>query len=73
MRDLQNDKAKEANTMFGLKTIAGYLNISIAKVKDLFGKGMPHIRDESGMFITTKSQIDKWFENEIEHGKRKKQ
>jgi len=66
--NLQNNT--ESNTMFGLKPIAKYLKISIAKVKDLFEKGMPHIRDKSGQYISTKSQIDIWFEEKI---KRKNQ
>ena len=56
----------ESKVMFGLKTVAKYLDISVSKVKEMFGKGMPYLRDESGMYITTKNQIDDWFQRRVE-------
>ena len=55
----------ESGVMFGLKIIAKHFNISVPKVKRLFKKGMPHTRDESGMYVTTKEQCEKWFKKRI--------
>lgn len=62
----------ESQVMFGLKMVAKHLNISVPKVKEFFKKGMPHTKDESGMYITTKKRIDEWFDKEIEKEKKKK-
>ena len=61
----------DSNVMFGLKTVAKYLNISVVMVKKLFKNGMPYIRDEKGMYITTKKNIDEWFDKRIRDERKK--
>ena len=55
----------ESQVLFGLKMASKYLDVSVPKAKELFEKGMPHTRDESGMYITTKDQIEEWFKEQI--------
>lgn len=49
----------------GLKSIARHLNISVPKAKYYLLHGMPHMRDESGMYISTPEDIKEWLRKRI--------
>lgn len=61
----------DSPVMFGLKTVARYLDISVAKVKQEFSRGMPHERDEQGTYVTYKTLVDEYFRKRIEKGIKK--
>ena len=62
----------EADILFGLKSIAKHLNISVPKAKHYLLNGLPHTRDDNGMYITTPEDIRAWFKQRINENKKKK-
>lgn len=62
----------EGTILFGLKSIARHLNISVPKAKHYLLHGLPHTRDDSGMYITTPEDIKSWFQQRIAENCRKK-